>query len=259
MRRPLATRVRQGLFIPCAMAGLLAGLLLGSSGCSFHASVGGSDTVKKDDVVNAITKAMTDSSGKKPDSVSCPDELKFEVGATATCQIKVGDEPYKVVVTVNKIDGDQANFTMVRAVPKDEVVKTVSNQMTDAEGNKPESVTCPGDLDVKAGATLTCQMQIKGKPFEVVVTITSVDPVNYEMVETVDKNDVAGVVSDRLAEQVGRKPDSVTCPENLQGKVGATVRCELVGDGEKYGVTVTVTSVEGGTVNFDFKVDDTPQ
>ena len=53
--------------------------------------------------------------------------------------------------------------------------------------------------------------------------------------------------------------DSVTCPENLKGVEGATLRCELTDAGQKYGVAVNVTSVDAGDVSFDYKVDDKPE
>lgn len=57
---------------------------------------------------------------------------------------------------------------------------------------------------------------------------------------------------------VHSKPESLTCPDNLKGFVGATLRCQLTDSGKACGVTVTVTSVDAGDVNFDFKVDDQP-
>jgi hypothetical protein len=76
---------------------------------------------------------------------------------------------------------------------------------------------------------------------------------------TVDKEKVASEVSDQLAGQVGRRPDSVTCPEDLKGVVGTKLRCELVAGKDTYGVTVTVTGVEGTDVKFDIAVDDKPK
>ncbi len=76
---------------------------------------------------------------------------------------------------------------------------------------------------------------------------------------SVDKADVAKEISANLEKQVGRAPESVECPENLEGKVGVTMRCTLKDSGETYGVTVTVTKVEGTDVKFDIKVDDEPQ
>ena len=59
--------------------------------------------------------------------------------------------------------------------------------------------------------------------------------------------------------EVGFRPD-VSCPDDLEAEVGAETRCTLSveGDSKEYGVTVTVTSVEGDTANFDVKVDDEP-
>jgi hypothetical protein len=76
---------------------------------------------------------------------------------------------------------------------------------------------------------------------------------------SVDKDKVAQEVSDQLATQVGRAPESVTCPEDLKGEVGATMRCKLEDGGDTYGVEVKVTKVEGTDVKFDIKVDDEPQ
>ncbi len=103
-------------------------------------------------------------------------------------------------------------------------------------------------------------MKVKNQTFNVNVTVTSVNgsDVKFDMVETVDKNQVASVISDKLTQQVGRKPDSVTCPDNLKGTVGATLRCQLNDQGQKYGISVNVTNVDAGDVNFDFKVDDQP-
>jgi hypothetical protein len=147
------------------------------------------------------------------------------------------------------------------AVSKGDVAHQITAKLTDAAGNKPDSVTCPGDLPAKVGAQLNCTMKVKNQTFNVNVTVTSVNgsDVKFDMVETVDKNQVAGVITDKLTQQVGRKPDSVTCPDNLKGAEGATLRCELTDSGQKYGISVTVTNIDAGDVNFDFKVDDHPE
>jgi hypothetical protein len=147
------------------------------------------------------------------------------------------------------------------AVSKSDVAKQITSKLTDAAGNKPDSVTCPTDLPAKVGAQVNCEMQVKNQTFNVNVTVTSVDgsDVKFDMAETVDKNQVAKVISYQLAQKVGKKPDSVTCPDNLKGVRGATLRCRLIDSGEKYGISVTVTNVDAGDVNFDFKVDDHPE
>ena len=76
---------------------------------------------------------------------------------------------------------------------------------------------------------------------------------------SVDKKDLAKEISAQIEKQVGRAPESVDCPDNLKGEVGATTRCTLNDAGENYGVNVTVTKVDGTDVKFDLKVDDQPQ
>jgi hypothetical protein len=151
--------------------------------------------------------------------------------------------------------------TSSHAVSKNDVAQQITTKLTDAAGNKPDSVTCPSDLEAKVGAQLNCTMKVKNQTFNVNVIVTSVNgsDVKFDMVETVDKNQVASVISDKLTQQVGKKPDSVTCPDNLKGVEGATLRCMLTDNGEKYGISVTVTNVDAGDVNFDFKVDDHAQ
>jgi hypothetical protein len=75
---------------------------------------------------------------------------------------------------------------------------------------------------------------------------------------TVDKGALSAEVSNQLASSAGRKPESVTCPDDLVGKVGSSTTCKLSDSGEAYDVKVTVTSVEGSDVKFDIKVADQP-
>jgi hypothetical protein len=146
------------------------------------------------------------------------------------------------------------------AVSKGDVASQITQKLTDAQGNKPDSVECPGDLPANVGAQLNCSMKVKGATYNVNVTVTSVNgsDVKFDMVETVDKNQVATAISDNITQQVGTKPESVTCPDNLKGVAGATLRCKLVTDGKTYGVNVSVTGVDAGTVDYHFVVDDQP-
>ncbi|WP_324275337.1 DUF4333 domain-containing protein [Blastococcus brunescens] len=77
--------------------------------------------------------------------------------------------------------------------------------------------------------------------------------------DSLPADEVADGAEDALEDQVGVRPE-VSCPEDLVAEVGAETRCTLTvdGDPEQYGVTVTVTSVEDDTANFDVQVDDEP-
>jgi hypothetical protein len=62
-----------------------------------------------------------------------------------------------------------------------------------------------------------------------------------------------------LERKIGIRPD-IACPKDLAAKVGARTRCTLTapGDPTEYGVTVTVTSVDGDTPDLQVQVDDEP-
>ena len=147
-----------------------------------------------------------------------------------------------------------------KTVAKDDVANQIDAKVNEQAGHNPDSVTCPGDLRATVGAVLECQMTDNRQTSAVEVTVTSVngDNVKFDIVETVNKDDVARQIGDQLTEQSGRRP-TVTCPDSLRGDVGATLRCRLQDQGSTYGVTVTVTSVQGGSVKFGFTVDDRPE
>jgi uncharacterized protein DUF4333 len=73
---------------------------------------------------------------------------------------------------------------------------------------------------------------------------------------TVDKDKLADSISDDLERQTGQRPHKITCPGDLKGEVGETVRCELTAQGKTLGVTVEVTDVDGTDVAYSVQVDE---
>lgn len=69
------------------------------------------------------------------------------------------------------------------------------------------------------------------------------------------KDDLQRDISRRLAQATGGGAPEVACPSNLPAKVGAAIRCRVAVDGTSYGVTVTVTSTNGGSAQYDVQVD----
>jgi hypothetical protein len=72
----------------------------------------------------------------------------------------------------------------------------------------------------------------------------------------VEGKSVAQSVLTQLAAD-GKQVDEVSCPD-LPATVGASERCTLKAGADSYGVTVTVTGVQGTDVKFDIQVDQTP-
>ena len=139
-----------------------------------------------------------------------------------TCPTPVSRTLFVASAIAGTLIGVAACSSGPKMVSKDDIAKQITSKMTDAAGNKPDSVSCPDGLKGQVGAQLNCAMKIKGQDYNVNVTATSVkgDDVQFDMVETVDKDLVASKVSEQLTEKVGRKPDSVTCPDNLKGTAG---------------------------------------
>ncbi|MDO5494815.1 MAG: DUF4333 domain-containing protein [bacterium] len=73
-------------------------------------------------------------------------------------------------------------------------------------------------------------------------------------VEPVPAADVAAEIADMYEEEIGARPD-VTCPGDLEARVGVELVCEFTAGtpAQVFEVTATVSSVSSdGTVVFDF-------
>ena len=137
---------------PGAYAFGAAALML-VAGCSFSVGTSGPKTVAKADVANQISDKVNEKAGHKPESVSCPEDLKAAVGTSIDCQMTDGGQTYGVNVTVTSVDGDRVNFDIIETVNKDDVAKSISDQLTQQFGRAPESVSCPDNLKGDVGAT----------------------------------------------------------------------------------------------------------
>lgn len=78
---------------------------------------------------------------------------------------------------------------------------------------------------------------------------------------TVRAEDVAAAAEDAFEEESGGIEFPVLCPDDLEAEVGAQTYCVLrnTARNEDFDVRVTVTSVEGDTVQFDFEFSTQPQ
>jgi hypothetical protein len=72
--------------------------------------------------------------------------------------------------------------------------------------------------------------------------------------------DVATRAEDALEKQEGIRPD-ISCPEDLAEEVDAQTRCTWTAgdDPTEYGLTITVTAVDGEGAEFDVELDRQPQ
>jgi Domain of unknown function (DUF4333) len=79
-------------------------LLAGLSAC-------GTATLSADEVATKAEDALEHQIGVRP-TISCPDDVKAEVGATTRCTLTGGEDPtkYGVSIKVTEVDGDNAKF-----------------------------------------------------------------------------------------------------------------------------------------------------
>ena len=155
------------------------------------------------------------------DTADCPSDLQGEVGQSVVCTASKGDAPFDVRVTVTSVEGDTINFDIERLAP---------------------------------GATAPPAAPAEPSP---PAAGTGADVAPSDPSATVDGKNVAQSVFDQLVSN-GKQVNQVSCPD-LAASVGASQRCTLMSGTETYGVTVTVTSVQGTDVKFDIQVDQTPQ
>lgn len=82
----------------------IAGALLALAGCTMSLSV------DADDVETQAADALAPQLGYTPD-ISCPDDLKGEVGATLVCEL-TDDQgtTHDATITVTSVDGTDVNF-----------------------------------------------------------------------------------------------------------------------------------------------------
>lgn len=74
---------------------------------------------------------------------------------------------------------------------------------------------------------------------------------------SVSNEELQDKVFEAVAAEVGTEPESVTCDDDLPAEVDAEVRCVLKApNGDRLGVTVTASAIDGDDVELDIVVDD---
>lgn len=133
------------------------------------------------------------------------------------------------------------------------IMDQLQKQSIDAQG-----VTCPGDLQATVGQTERCSFTVGGQPVDAIATVTSVDNGNVKYDITTEAHPIAkDLLARKVIEQVTQQTrlmvDSASCGGDLQPTVDAAANCTIMSGGKPVPVTVTVTKVSGGLINFSIK------
>ncbi|MFC4950239.1 DUF4333 domain-containing protein [Pseudonocardia sp. GCM10023141] len=154
-----------------AVLGAAVAVLLGTSACS--------GSVPKDRVASSIADLLKQK-GLKVDNdvVTCPADLKAEVGQSTRCEFVTDGQPVDVVAKVSSVQGDTANYditTEARPVLKSVLEKTVGTQVGQKAGVPIDKTECAGDLPPQVGQSTTCTVSGGGETVKLKVSVTTVD------------------------------------------------------------------------------------
>lgn len=68
------------------------------------------NVVGSDSVAESVSSQVTQTTGKTPDSVNCPNDLQAAQDATTVCYLHDGDKTYDVLVKVTSVQGDSVAY-----------------------------------------------------------------------------------------------------------------------------------------------------
>ncbi|SBS70268.1 conserved exported hypothetical protein [uncultured Mycobacterium sp.] len=246
----LSTTVLPRVGAALAAAGLAGAVL---AGCSFNVSTGVS--VSKTDLEKDISERLA-KAGQKPQTVTCKDDLKGEVGKTTRCEVVLSsDNSFEPVVTVTKVEGTTVSYDMAPALSKTQLEKGVSGLLAKASNVTVDSVSCDSGLDGKEGTETHCDVTVAGVTSKRTVVVTKVEGLMlyFNVLPVLEKAQVESSLLDQLATQLGSRPDSATCTGDLEGKVGNSITCTVVAGSETQDFALTVTDVNGDRIDFNYK------
>lgn len=73
-----------------------------------------------------------------------------------------------------------------------------------------------------------------------------------------DRDELARDISSRLQQAGAGQAPPVTCPADLPTVKDASIRCTATIDGQRFGVTVSITGGEGESATYGIEVDKNP-
>jgi hypothetical protein len=115
------------------------------------------------------------------DSVACEAGLEPTVGTGTVCTVTSEGASVQREVTVDKVNGLLIDYSLLPILPVADVVGSLTDQLEQQLGARPDPVECTGDLQGKPGATVDCTVTLGAETQVFVLTVDSVDgtKVNY--------------------------------------------------------------------------------
>jgi hypothetical protein len=224
------------------------------SGCTItfgHPNQG--PKVSKDDLQKDISQRLSNA-GQSPQSVTCPNDLVGQLGQSVRCDVTMGPtHSFQVVVTVTNLEGSKVNYDVSPSVSTSQLEASVAQLVGKATKTPPDSVSCQSGLEGKVGAVAYCDVTARGTKTRRAVEVTAVSglQMTYSLVPVLPKAVVESSLLFQLR-QVGQHPDSASCADDIQGKVGNTDECMVTTAGRNQVYILTVTAVQGENITYKY-------
>lgn len=136
------------------------------------------------------------------------------------------------------------------SVSADQLQKDLTDRLSKS-GNTFKSVTCKDDLVAAVGKTARCDVAFSdANNVEAVLTVTKADgsSVDFDMTPAMTKEQVEKAVA-----SLSSVP-TATCAAGLDGKVGATTKCESTKDGTTSKMIAEVAKVDAEKLGLELSV-----
>jgi hypothetical protein len=136
------------------------------------------------------------------------------------------------------------------SITADQLQKDLTDRLTQA-GMTAKSVTCKDDLVGEVGKTAGCDVSFSDtNNVEAVFTATKVEgsTVSFDITPAMTKEQVEKAVAGMAS------VPSATCESGVDGKVGATTKCEMTIDGKPAKRVVEVSTVEPAKLGIELSV-----
>jgi hypothetical protein len=239
---------------PVAAAAVVAVTCAVASGCTI--TIGHPNQslkVSKDDLQKDISQRLNNS-GQPPQSVKCPNDLVGQLGQSIRCDVTMGSNTgFEAVVTVTSLEGSKVNYDVSPSVSTSQLEASVSQLVAKARKAPPDSVSCQSGLEGKVGAVAYCDLTARGTKTRRSVEVSAVSglQMTYGLIPVLPKAVVESSLVFQLR-QIGQHPDSVSCADDLQGKVGNTGECMTTTAGRNQVYILTVTAVQGENITYKY-------
>ncbi|MDT7765423.1 MAG: hypothetical protein QOC63_4843 [Mycobacterium sp.] len=212
-----------------------------------------SPTVSKDALQKDISQRLS-TAGQSAQSVTCQNDLVGQLGQITRCDVTMGPaNSFEPIVTVTGLEGTKVDYDITPSVSKSQVEASVAQLVTNITKTTPDSVSCQSGVDGKVGAVAYCDVVTKGTTTRRTVEVSEVSGLSmkYGLIPLLTQP----MLNESLAlqlRQTGQNPESVSCANELEGKVGNTVECITVTAGQQQTYVLAVTAVHGESITFNY-------